>query len=101
MTNEPYQRNREDVKESGVSPQRRLDGDPLEVLRRPGQWVTPEQWDAEALEETITGLRRFTYSGLTAVAEQILHLVPEGVDVTPDILARVLSAWANGAHGSR
>jgi hypothetical protein len=90
VTNEPYQK-------SGASPQRAV-GDPLDVLRRPVQWVTPEQWDAEALEETITGLRRFTYSGLTAVAEQLLHLVPEGVEVTPDILARVLSAWANASR---
>jgi hypothetical protein len=95
MTNEPYQRNRE---ESAASPQRRVDGDPLEVLRRPVQWVTPEQWNAEALAETMSGLRRFTYSGLTAVAEELLDLVPEGVEVTPDILARVLSVWANASR---
>jgi hypothetical protein len=98
MTNEPYRRNREDVKESGASPQRRLEGGPLDVFRRPVQWVTHEQWDAEALGETTTGLRRFTHSGLTAVAEQLLHLLPEGVEVTPEVLARVLSAWANASR---
>ena len=98
MTNEPYQRNREDLQESGAAHVRRLDGDPLDVLRRPVQRVTPEQWDAEALAETTTGLRRFTYNGLHAVAEQLMQLMPEGVEVTPEVLARVLSAWANASR---